>query len=129
MSKLRAAARAAVLAFSISIVAVFFAPSAQATINCSGGENCWFEGANWTGTRTVMPIIIPNGNCYYWTIGYVRSYAQYGGQEGYFYSNTNCTGSVKATTAGSAGNTGFAARAFKGACVSCAPLLTPKADR
>ena len=122
MAKLSSMFKVAVLIFSTLAAVTFTAPSVQAARlapNCSGGENCWWPGRNYTGTRVVLPIVIPSGYCHYWTRGSVRSYAHYGRQEGYFYSGQHCSGRAKATVSGSAGNVGFSAHSFKGACVSC----------
>lgn len=95
----------------------------QAKAACASGSNCWWRDANFSGggvswRHTSAPGCYPVG-----PVGArVRSYSFFGGQEGYFYPSTNCTGSGRPVLYNSeSADLGFDAYSFRSACVSCLP--------
>lgn len=87
---------------------------------CAAGTNCWWAGANFGGAEKTWQEPRPAGSCASAPNAVVRSYAFFGGQEGYFYASNNCTGDGRPVLAGSeSADLGFDAYSFKSACVSC----------
>ncbi|WP_163505348.1 peptidase inhibitor family I36 protein [Fodinicola acaciae] len=87
---------------------------------CAAQTNCWWSLAGFTGQSATWQAPRPPGSCASAPNAVVRSYAFYGGQEGYFYRSNNCTGESRAVLANSeSADLGFDAYSFKSACVSC----------
>jgi hypothetical protein len=100
--------------------AVSAAPAGPAAAPCGAGWNCWWAGTNFTGPESSRQDLRPPGSCASAPGSIVRSYAFYGGQEGYFFQSNNCTGPSRAVVANSeSADLGFDAYSFKSACVSC----------
>ncbi|GLZ35726.1 hypothetical protein Lesp02_79130 [Lentzea sp. NBRC 105346] len=114
---------------TFAILAAFFltvvmAPSASAAqYSCNdNGIQCWFYQRNYVDQATYTFVEYPSGYCeenLVFERGGIRSYMNKSNNEGYWYSNTNCTGSRHAMKYYSNDNIGFEARSFRAACISC----------
>lgn len=117
-----------VLVSMIAILVLAAAPPAAAVAGkrvaapapCGAGLNCWWSNTGYTGHQITWRGQSAPGSCAATPGHQIRSYAFYGGQEGYFYPSTNCTGpSRPALYNTESSDLGFIARSFKAACVSC----------
>jgi hypothetical protein len=78
--------------------AVSAAPAQQKASCAEAHVNCWWQGVNFSGAGASFASF-PAGTCVPGgSANSTRSYMFYGGQEGYFYTSTNCTGSGRAVT-------------------------------
>ena len=86
---------------------------------CGTARFCTWTDVDFYGTRYTIPNY-GNGTCMTGNGYTARSYINNSSIEGYFYSNTGCSGLARAVTRGSSSrNIGFTARSFSFACVSC----------
>jgi hypothetical protein len=99
------------------------ASAANAVVSCPAGKNCWWEKANFQspGLNFAGGTFV-TGRCYsiYPQIKYVRSFRHNSSDQGYFYSNRDCTGRSRAVTPNTESpDIGFNAYSIRAACVTC----------
>lgn len=113
------AATASLLAASSAVGHATSAENAAAP--CDAGWNCWWPQANYSGpVQTWDQPGAPDVCTVAGADEGIRSYAFYGGQEGYFYRTRDCTGDARAVLMNTESpDLGFTAYSFKSACVSC----------
>lgn len=117
------------LAVAMAAAVLFVSPEANAAPEavarptaapCPSGWNCVWSKPHFTGGEGMWQDPWWD-DCANFATGYkVRSYAFYGGEEGYFYSGGNCTGNRKLAPRNSESiDIGFDAYSFRAACASC----------
>ena len=109
-----------------AIFGVFFlfaltpAPAASAAAQCFSSQWCGYRDNNFVTEEWRTSFVYPNGHCIATSQLGARSYDNKSNNEGYFYSGTDCTGTVHAMTHHSNNaNMGFRAFSYYSACVSC----------
>jgi hypothetical protein len=120
--------RTCVLIFAISASMTFVLP-ANATdartlesSSCAISSHCAWTGTNYTGTRGTLS---PHSEGYCQTFSSAKRSYKKGSQStigGYYYSGTNCTGTVVSTVDNNSGrwvSNMSTARSFLHECVSC----------